>query len=43
MIFNTTASQMFNKKKLKLALPLLSVVMLAACGGGIALHLAPQH
>ena len=34
MIFNTTASQTFNKKKLKLALPLLSVVILAACGDG---------
>jgi hypothetical protein len=34
MIFNTTASTMFNKTKLKLALPLLSVIILSACGGG---------
>jgi len=33
MMFNTTASQMFNKTKLKLALPLFPVVILAACGG----------
>lgn len=34
MIFNTTASQTLNKTKLKLALPLLSVAILAACGDG---------
>ena len=34
MKFNTTATKMFNKTKLKPALPLLSVVMLVACGGG---------
>jgi hypothetical protein len=33
MTFNITASQMFNKTKLKLALPFLSVAILAACGG----------
>ena len=34
MIFNITALPMFNKTKLKLALPVLSVVILAGCGEG---------
>jgi len=34
MIFNSAASHMFNKTKFKLALPLLSALILVACGGG---------